>query len=240
MDVVVFIPARFASTRLEGKPLEKIGGKPMIQWVYERAQRASLVTSVTVATDDERIRDAVRAFGGTAVMTSPDHLSGTDRVAEAARTVSAEIIVNLQGDEPLVEPAMIDAAVRPLMDDGDQALNVSTLKTRITDAAELNDPNVVKVACDRLGNALYFSRSPIPYAAAAGLSFKHIGLYVFRRDFLLEFSALEQSPLELAEGLEQLRCLENGHRIKVVETPFDPVAVDTPEDLERVRALVGG
>jgi 3-deoxy-manno-octulosonate cytidylyltransferase (CMP-KDO synthetase) len=242
MDVVAFIPARFGSTRLEGKPLKDIGGKPMVQWVYERALRASLVTEVTVATDDERIVGAVRAFGGRAVLTSPEHRSGTDRVAEAARGVSADIVVNLQVDEPLIEPGMIDEALRPVT--GDPGLALCTLKTRITDAEELSNPNVVKVVTDKEGYALYFSRSPIPYAAGkenhgrAEKSFKHIGLYVYRRDFLIKFSGLRPTPLELAEGLEQLRALENGFKIKVVETPYNPVGVDTPEDLVKVRKMI--
>ncbi len=242
MDVVAFIPARFGSTRLEGKPLKDIGGKPMVQWVYERALRASLVTEVTVATDDERIMGAVRAFGGKAVLTSPAHRSGTDRVAEAAKGVSADIVVNLQVDEPLIEPGMIDEALRPVTEDPGLAL--CTLKTRITDAEELSNPNVVKVVTDKEGYALYFSRSPIPYAVGkenhrrAEKSFKHIGLYVYRRDFLIKFSGLRPTPLELAEGLEQLRALENGFKIKVVETPYNPVGVDTPEDLVKVRKMI--
>lgn len=243
MKVAAFIPARYGSTRLEGKPLADIGGKPMIQWVYERAASCSLVDHVAVATDDERIFDAVRAFGGRAVMTSADHASGTDRVAEAAGTVDAEIVVNLQGDEPLVEPSMIDAAVRPLVEDA--GLLVSTLRTEITDRGEYENPNAVKVVTTGDGYALYFSRSPIPYArsfdelASAGArAYKHIGLYVYRKDFLLEFTALPHAPIEDAERLEQLRALAAGVRIRVVETTCNPVSVDTPEDLEHVRAIV--
>jgi 3-deoxy-manno-octulosonate cytidylyltransferase (CMP-KDO synthetase) len=236
MDAVAVIPARFGSTRLEGKPLQKIGGKPMVEWVYERALRASLVKDVTVATDDERVLSAVRAFGGKGVLTSPDHRSGTDRVAEFAKGVSADIVVNLQCDEPLLEPEMIDEALRPMIDD--PGLPLCTLKTRITGAEELRDPNVVKVVTDCEGHALYFSRSLIPYAGGLERSYKHIGLYVFRRDFLIKFSELEPTPLELTEGLEQLRALENGFKIKVVETPYNPIAVDTPEDLLKVRKMV--
>lgn len=241
MKVAAFIPARYGSTRLDGKPLLDIGGKPMIRWVYERAGRAGHVGSVTVATDDERIVRAVEAFGGRAVMTRATHLSGTDRIAEAASSVDADIVVNIQGDEPLIEPAMIDAAVAPLIED--PALEVATLKTRITEEDEYLDPHAVKVVTDHAGYALYFSRSPIPYARGGFGSlgrpaFKHIGLYVYRKEFLLSFASLEKSPLEEAEALEQLRALESGVRIRVVETPYNPPSVDTPEDLDRVRAMV--
>lgn len=240
MKIAAVIPARFASTRLEGKPLADICGKTMVQRVYERAMRAGL-SEVVVATDDERIMDAVGAFGGRAVMTSPDHASGTDRVAEAAESIRADIIVNLQGDEPLVEPGLIGAAVKPLTDD--PGLPMSTLKTPITGEHEYLDPNAVKVVTDSKGFALYFSRSPLPYcrkgfAALPRPAYKHIGLYVYRRDFLFEFTKLSPTALELSESLEQLRALENGHKIKVVEVDYSPVSVDTPEDLERVRALV--
>jgi 3-deoxy-manno-octulosonate cytidylyltransferase (CMP-KDO synthetase) len=242
MNVAAFIPARFGSTRLDGKPLAEIGGRPMVQWVYERAGKARLVGSVTVATDDERVYGAVKAFGGSVVMTSPEHKSGTDRVAEAAAGVEADVIVNIQGDEPLIEPGMIDAAIEPMLDD--PGLPVSTLKTRITEEEEYLDPHAVKVTTDKSGFALYFSRSPIPYShkpfKQSPAPYKHIGLYVYRKDFLLAFSALPHTALEDAEGLEQLRALESGFRIKVVETPFNPASVDTPEDLKRVRAIVEG
>jgi 3-deoxy-manno-octulosonate cytidylyltransferase (CMP-KDO synthetase) len=241
MKVAAFIPARFGSTRLDGKPLADIGGKPMIQWVYERAMASRLVDDVVVATDDERVLNAVKAFGGAVVMTSPEHVSGTDRVGEAAAATSADIIVNIQGDEPLIEPEMIDAAVGPMIED--PGLNVCTLMTRITDEGEYRDPNVVKVVVDAEGFALYFSRSPIPFSKApfkeAALPlFKHVGLYVYSREFLKKFTAMKPAPLEEAEGLEQLRILQNGFRIKVVETPFNPLSVDTPEDLEMVRKMV--
>ncbi len=241
MKVAAFIPARFGSTRLDGKPLADIVGKPMIQWVYERAMASRLVDDVVVATDDERVVDAVKAFGGAVVMTSPEHISGTDRVGEAAAASKADIIVNIQGDEPLIEPAMIDAAVEPMI--ADPGLSVCTLMTRITDEREYMDPNVVKVVVDSKGFALYFSRSPIPFSKApfkggAPPLFKHVGLYVYRREFLKKFTAMKPTPLEEAEGLEQLRVLQNGLRIKVVETPYNPVSVDTPEDLETVRKMV--
>ncbi len=240
MKVVAFIPARHGSTRLDAKPLADICGKPMVQWVYECAKKARLVTDVAVATDDERIAKAVRDFGGKAVMTSADCRSGTDRVAEAAAGTDADIVVNLQGDEPLMEPGMVDAAVAPMLEDPE--LCISTLKTRITEEEEYLNPNAVKVVVDRNGYALYFSRSPIPNIKGdfGGTAvYKHIGIYVYRRDFLMKFTSLEHTPLEEAERLEQLRALENGVRIRVVETYSNPVSVDTPEDLERVRELLG-
>ncbi len=213
----------------------------MIQWVYERASKSTLVGDVTVATDDERIMEAVKGFGGTAVMTSGEHPSGTDRVAEAAAATKADIIVNIQGDEPLIEPEMIDAAVRPMIED--PGLKLCTLMTRITDESEYRDPNVVKVVVDEAGFALYFSRSPIPFSRVEfkqtpSPPFKHIGLYVYSAEFLKRFTAMKPAPLEMAEGLEQLRALQGGIRIKVVETPFNPISVDTPEDLEMVRRMV--
>ncbi|MBE9531853.1 MAG: 3-deoxy-manno-octulosonate cytidylyltransferase [Proteobacteria bacterium] len=241
MVVELFIPARFASKRLPGKPLADIGGRPMIQWVYERASKAALADKVTVATDDERIYEVVKGFGGSVVMTG-EHSSGTGRVAEAVLITKskADIIVNVQGDEPLIEPATIDAAIRPMLDDS--TLQVATLKTPLTDADELNDPNAVKVVTDKEGFALYFSRSRIPYSNTddnfkAAAPFKHIGLYVYRAGFLKTFSALDSTPLELSEGLEQLRVLENGYRIKVIETATNPISIDTEEDLLRVRRL---
>lgn len=242
MNITAIIPARYGATRLPGKPLLDIAGKPMIQHVYERAQEAELVNRVIVATDDERIFDAVKGFGGEAVMTSDAHKSGTDRLAEVASPLESEIIVNVQGDEPLIDPAMIDEAIRPLMEDS--AIVMGSLKAVIRDEDELNNPNIVKVVVDRNDFALYFSRYPIPYFRdAAPLSllkghFKHIGLYVYRRDFLLKYAGMSQTPLEEAEKLEQLRALENGYRIKVPTTSLQSVGVDTKEDLERVRRLL--
>lgn len=243
MKIAAFIPARYSSTRLEGKPLALIAGKPMVQWVYERARAAKLPADVSVATDDERIFRAVESFGGRVVMTSSAHRSGTDRIAEAAAGTDADIIVNVQGDEPLLEPELIDAAVRPMLDD--PGLQLSTLKTRITHAEEYHNPNAVKVVTDRDGFALYFSRSPLPYAKTPfddmpAPAYKHIGLYVYRKDFLLKFSKLKPTPLEESESLEQLRALENGYRIKVVEVSYNPVSVDTLEDLEKVREIMKG
>lgn len=243
MKAVAVIPARYASTRLNGKPLADICGKPMIERVYAVAKAARLLNDVIVATDDVRILKAVVAFGGKAVMTSVDHASGTDRIAEAIKEVEADIVVNLQGDEPTIEPEAIDAAIRPLLDD--PAIDVATLKTEITVESEYLDPNVVKVVTDNDGFALCFSRSPLPYYRDGFKKktispYKHIGLYVYRRAFLIEFAALPPSALELSERLEQMRALENGARIRVVETGANPVSVDTPEDLEKVRRIIKG
>lgn len=208
----------------------------MLQHVYERASQARYLSKLVIATDDERIYDAARNFGGPVRMTRSDHASGTDRAAEIASAEQAEIIVNIQGDEPLIDPDAIDAAVLAMIDDEDAPMG--TLKKRIEDASEVVNPNVVKVVTDLAGNAIYFSRCPIPYArAGSGEHFKHIGLYVYRRDFLLRYSDLPVGALEQAERLEQLRALENGHRIRVVETDYDSLGVDAPEDLERVSAL---
>jgi 3-deoxy-manno-octulosonate cytidylyltransferase (CMP-KDO synthetase) len=211
----------------------------MIEHVYRRAAEASSVASVIVATDDERIYKAVVAFGGTAQMTSARHPSGTDRLAEVAAHLSCDIIVNVQGDEPLIEPSTIDRAVAPLR--ADPALEMSTLRRRIDDPAEINNPNVTKVVVDREGYALYFSRAPIPYVragAAAAPAWAHIGLYVYRRATLVRLASLPPSTLERSEALEQLRALENGIRIKAVETSQESIGVDTLEDLERVRRLM--
>ncbi len=210
----------------------------MLQHVYERASQARYLSRLVVATDDERIRDASRSFGAPVVMTRPDHPSGTDRAAEAASTDPADIVVNIQGDEPLIDPAAIDAAALALLDDPD--LPMASLKKLIDDPGELANPNVVKVVTNHFGDALYFSRCPIPFSrdGAAVRCFKHIGLYVYRRKFLLEFSSLPVGPLERAERLEQLRALENGYRIRMAETEYDSLGVDTPEDLERASRLV--
>ncbi|MBX3024981.1 3-deoxy-manno-octulosonate cytidylyltransferase [bacterium] len=236
--VVAIIPARYESTRLPGKPLADIDGQPMIQRVYQRAAQASGVERVLVATDDARIRDAVRAFDGDVVMTGREHRTGTDRIAEVARTLDAEVIVNVQGDLPLLDPALVAAALAPML--ADRGLPMATVSTPITSREDLGDPNVVKVVTDRDGYALYFSRSPLPHrrdgAASGPLGHKHIGLYVYRRDFLLRFAQLAPTPLEQAEQLEQLRALEWGFRIKVTEVEAASIEVDTPRDLERARA----
>jgi len=248
MRVTAVIPARYASTRFPGKPLVDLCGKPMIQWVCEGAARCSLVDQVLVATDDARIAEAVAAFGGTAVMTRADHPTGTDRLAEVAAGLDSELIVNVQGDEPLIDPAMIEAAVRPLL--ADATIPMGTLKTPLTSLDEFHNPNVVKVVTDRQGFALYFSRAPIPHPRDFAnqlanrwrelATAKHVGLYVYRRDFLLTFPKLAPTPLEEQEKLEQLRALEHGHRIFVAETALGVQGVDTPEDLERVQRLLAG
>ena len=235
MKVLCIIPARYASTRLPGKPLRDIAGKPMIVRVYERATGAQRVHEVVVATDDERIRAAVEEHGGNAVMTRADHATGTDRLAEvAAQRPDCDLIINVQGDEPLIDPAVIDALVAPF--EHDTALMMATAKTEITDAAEMENPNNVKVVADRTGNALYFSRARIPYARNAGAKvYKHIGIYAYRRDFLLAYAKMAQTELECSESLEQLRALENGYRIRVVETDAVFIGVDTEEDLAAVN-----
>jgi 3-deoxy-manno-octulosonate cytidylyltransferase (CMP-KDO synthetase) len=245
MRVTAVIPARYASTRFEGKALVDIMGKPMVQHVYERTCRAALVSEVIVATDDPRIEAAVKVFGGRVEMTSISHETGTDRLAEVAERIDSEIIVNVQGDEPLIEPAMIDEAIRPLIDD--ETIVMGTLKSRVRNLHDFLSPNVVKVITDCNGFALYFSRSPLPFfrdkwndlkdeAFASGrlLCYKHVGMYVYRRDFLIRFAGMPQTYLECAEKLEQLRVLENGYRIKVVETEHESIGVDSPPDLEKV------
>jgi 3-deoxy-manno-octulosonate cytidylyltransferase (CMP-KDO synthetase) len=249
MRITAIIPARYASTRFEGKALADIMGKPMIQHVYERAAGASLVSEVIVATDDERIASAVRDFGGRVEMTMKSHETGTDRLAEVAARIDSDIIVNVQGDEPVIEPAMIDEAIYPLTTDG--SIVMGTLKTRIRTLHDFLSPNVVKVITDKDGYALYFSRSPLPnfrdkwndlkdeaFASGRLLCHKHVGIYVYRRDFLLRFAQLPPTYLETAEKLEQLRALENGFRIKVVETSYESTGVDTPADLEKVLEVL--
>lgn len=210
----------------------------MLQHVYERAVQSRYLTAVVVATDDERIRSSARAFGAPVVMTRADHPSGTDRAAEVASAADAGIVVNIQGDEPLIDPAAIDAAVLALLDDPD--LPMASLRKRIEDPSEIHNPNVVKVVCDAAGDAIYFSRSAIPFDRdASGASyFKHIGLYVYRRKFLLEYPSLPVGPLEKAERLEQLRAIENGFRIRMTETDYDSFGVDTQDDLDRISELL--
>ena len=208
----------------------------MLQHVYERASLARYLTKLIIATDDDTIYSTARSFGALVKMTRADHLSGTDRVAEVASSDGAELIINIQGDEPLIDPAAIDAAALSLLDDPE--LQMGTLKKRIEDPAEIGNPNVVKVVTDRDGDALYFSRCPIPFVRDGSIiHYKHIGLYVYRRGFLLRYSDLPVGPLEKVEKLEQLRALENGFRIRVVETEYDSLGVDTPEDLQRVASL---
>jgi 3-deoxy-manno-octulosonate cytidylyltransferase (CMP-KDO synthetase) len=242
MKILAVIPSRYASTRLPGKPLLPLAGKPMIQRVWERVRGAQSVSQVVVATDDDRIRSAVEAFGGQAVMTRSDHRSGTERVAEVAAThADATIIVNVQGDEPLIEPAAIDAAIDAIV--SDDSVNIATLAVPITSPADIMDPNIVKTVLDFDGDALYFSRAPIPWVRDRGgpvhaRHLKHLGLYAFRRPALLEFATFPQGDLERIEQLEQLRWLENSYRIRVAETEYDSVSVDTPEDVARVEEML--
>jgi 3-deoxy-manno-octulosonate cytidylyltransferase (CMP-KDO synthetase) len=240
-QVLAVIPARYASVRLPGKALVPIAGKPMIARVWERTRQARRVTRVIVATDDERIARAVEAFGGESRLTRADHRSGTERVAEVAAQVPADVYVNVQGDEPLIEPAAIDAAVGALLED--DSVHVATIAVPITAPADIMDPNVNKVVLDFDGNALYFSRAPIPWVRDSGQRvharhLKHLGLYVFRRQALLEFPTLPQGDLERLEQLEQLRWLENGWKIRVAEVTYDSVSVDVPEDVARVEKLI--
>jgi len=243
--VIGIIPARYASKRLPGKPLLDLFGKPLIQHVYERAKGAKLLTDVLVATDDERISSAVSAFGGKAIMTPQTIQSGSDRVAYVARNLPADVIVNIQGDEPLIRPEMIDETVQAVLDA--EEIHTSTPVKKIASPEELIDPNVVKVVIDEEGFALYFSRSVLPFLRADADQkiwvkrhdyYKHIGLYVFRKEFLLTFTQWDSSPLEQAEQLEQLRILEHGQRIKCVVTEHDSLSVDTPEDLERLKGNI--
>jgi 3-deoxy-manno-octulosonate cytidylyltransferase (CMP-KDO synthetase) len=246
--VAGLIPARYSSTRLPGKVLAPILGKSMIQRVYERALQSAILDVVLIGTDDERVVDAVRAFGGRVVLTSPDHVSGTDRLAEMVQqpdsgVADAEIIVNIQGDQPFMDPLMIEEAVRPMLEDPE--LPVATLKHQISKPEDLEDPAVVKVVVDHQGNALYFSRSRIPNPCkdVPHPVYEHVGLYVYRRDFLVRLSTLEPTLLEQVESLEQLRVLEHGYRMRVVEThaadhEFGGFSVDTREDLGRADAML--
>ncbi|HLH41884.1 MAG TPA: 3-deoxy-manno-octulosonate cytidylyltransferase [Bryobacteraceae bacterium] len=232
------IPARYASSRFPGKPLASIAGKTMLQHVWERASQARYLTSLVIATDDERIRSAAQAFSARVVMTRSDHASGTDRVAEVASASNASLVANIQADEPALDPNAIDIAILGLIDN--PLAPMATLKRRIERLSDVSDPNVVKVVTDSRGRAIYFSRSPIPFARETGepvARFKHIGLYVYRREFLLGYPDLPVGPLERAERLEQLRALENGFEIYVGETEYDSIGVDTPEDLETVSQL---
>lgn len=242
--VVAIIPSRYASTRLPAKPLVDLCGKPMVQHVVERARQARLVDRVIVATDHEAIASAVRAFGGEVVMTAPELPSGSDRIAAVAKTLSADLIVNVQGDEPLIAPEMIDQAIAPLLDD--PAVLSGTIVRPIDAAADVHNPNIVKAVLDQQGFALYFSRSPIPHLRDVPPEswhlrhryYKHFGLYVYRRAFLLEYASWPATPLEISEKLEQLRILERGYRMRVAVTEHDSIPVDTASDAERVRVIL--
>ncbi len=240
-SVLVVVPARYASVRFPGKPLAQIAGRPMIQHVVERLREAGSVSRIVVATEDQRIKDAVTSFGGEAILTRADHRTGTDRVAEVAVHIPAEIYVNVQGDEPLVDSATVDAVIQALI--ADEAVHIATPCAPITKPNDIMDPNIVKVVRDFDGNALYFSRAPIPWvrdtgAKVAAEHWKHIGIYGYRRDALLEFPTLPPGELERVEQLEQLRWLENGFHIGVVETEYDGVSVDVPADIEKVEKIL--
>ncbi|MFH1824980.1 MAG: 3-deoxy-manno-octulosonate cytidylyltransferase [Candidatus Firestonebacteria bacterium] len=235
MKVIGVIPARFASERFPGKVLVNISGKPMIWWVWNSARKSKILEEIFVATDDIKIYDLVRSFGGKAIITNKSHESGTDRIAEAVKKIKADIVVNIQGDEPLIKPEMIDEAVSPFFED--KNIYMSTLICKIQDKKILFDDNMVKVAIDKNGYVLYFSRSIIPSLVRTNkfdFFYKHIGVYVYKKDFLLKFVGLKQSRLENIEKLEQLRVLENGYKIKAVITPYDTIPVDTLNDLKKV------
>ncbi|MGL5100672.1 MAG: 3-deoxy-manno-octulosonate cytidylyltransferase [Fusobacteriaceae bacterium] len=238
MKFLGVIPARYASTRLEAKPLKDIEGHSMIQWVYKRALKSNL-DRVVVATDDLRIYDEVIKFGGEVILTSETHPNGTSRIAEVCEKIEGyEVIINIQGDEPLIEPDMINSLIDAFREE--QELVMGTLKHRITKMEEIENPNVVKVVTDRKDYAIYFSRSIIPYPRELDLKnyFKHVGIYGYKSEFVKAYARMESTPLEKSESLEQLRVLENGYRIKVLETPYAIVGVDTQEDLERVRKII--
>lgn len=236
------IPARYAAQRFPGKPLALIAGKSLVQRVYEQAAKAKRLDKVVVATEDTRILEAVEKFGGDAMLTSPDCATGTDRVAEVARAFDCELVLNIQGDEPLMRPEMIDQLVEGMQKD--TRCVMGTLARKINAAEQLTNPNVVKVVVGANGNALYFSRSQIPYVRDAqdqfrgGMFFKHLGIYAYRREFLMKFVQLPASELEKTEKLEQLRALENGYAIKVLITPHDSIGVDRPEDVKLVEEIL--
>ena len=238
MDVIGVIPARYLSTRFEGKILADILGKPMLQHVWERAKQSRMLDDLIIACDSESILKTALEFGAKAVMTSKEHACGTDRISEVVNPIDVKIIINIQADEPLVRPMMIDSLARVLLED--KMVNMATLMKKIDDVSELLDPNVVKVVVDKNNFALYFSRAPIPYLALNAeidqvIYYKHIGLYGYTKDFLFTYKNLPVSNLEKTEKLEQLRVLAEGFKIKVIETKFDTVGVDTPDDLERVK-----
>ena len=235
----IIIPARYGSSRLEGKPLIEVLGKPIIQWVYEKAQMAKLADIIIVATDDERIYNAVKNFGGNVEMTSVNHKCGSDRIREVVeRHPEISYIVNLQGDEPLIEPASIDEVIKNVKND--ETTDISTLVRLLSDEDEINNPNLVKCVRDLNGFALYFSRSKIPYERNCGIAefWGHLGIYGYKRNALLKMTTLPQSPLERTESLEQLRALENGMRIKTSVVDFVPVGIDTADDLEKFKSIV--
>jgi len=238
MDVIGIIPARYSSTRFPGKVLADILGKPMIQHVWERAKQAVVLEDLIIACDDERVARVAEEFGARVALTAKGHTSGTDRICEVINPLDVKIVVNIQGDEPLIHPTMIDAVAQALLDDS--SISMATVMKTIEDPEVINDPSIVKVVIDKNNFALYFSRSPIPFHAKESeikspLYFKHIGLYSYTKDFLFIYKNLPVSRLERVESLEQLRVLEEGFRIKVIETKYDSIGVDTPQDLEKVK-----
>ncbi len=241
-DIVCIIPSRYESSRFPGKPLADLCGKPMIQHVYERVAKAKAVPYVAVATDDKRIFNAVKNFGGNAVMTATTHRSGTDRIAEVVKSLNLSadaIVVNIQGDQPIFEPAQVDEVIQPLLDDS--SIDMSTLIYKIILEEEITHPHVVKVVLDHQNFALYFSRATIPYVRSSTMKadyYKHHGIYAYRRNFLDIFTKLPEGKLEKLEALEQLRALEYGYKIKVVITSHDSVEVDNQQELERVRQIL--
>lgn len=239
MKIMGVIPARFHSTRFAGKVLADLGGKPVVQHVWENAKKSKMLDDLVIAADDERIIKEAEDFNAKAIYTSPDQPSGTDRLVEVVNPIDVEVIINIQGDEPMVRPEMIDELARTILEEKD--VQMATLARRIEDTNEIKNPNVVKVLIDKNGFALYFSRSVIPYPRheTMPIYYKHLGLYAYTKDFLFEFTNLPKSHLEMTEGLEQLRALENGYRIKVVETKFDTIGIDTPEDLEKAKQAMG-
>jgi len=238
MEAVAVIPARYKSSRFEGKVLADIFGKPMLQYVWESAKEAKLLDEVIIACDDERVKEVAQGFGAKVMMTAKEHLSGTDRIAEVVALMDVKVVVNIQADEPLIKPVMIDSIVDALLKD--KSLEMVTLMKRINDPEEINNPNVVKVVVDKNNFALYFSRAPIPYKAKDSsvkepVYFKHIGIYGYTKDFLFTYKNIPASILEETEKLEQLRVLSEGFKIKVLETKYETIGVDTPQDLERLK-----
>jgi 3-deoxy-manno-octulosonate cytidylyltransferase (CMP-KDO synthetase) len=238
IEVIGVIPARYQSTRLPFKLTREILGKPLIQWVWESARQARLVDRLLIACDDEKIKSIAERFGAEAVMTSSQHNSGTDRIGEAVRDIDARIIVNIQADEPLLHHSIIDGLAQTIL--SDPKVQIATVRKKIEDKEEINNPNVVKVVCDKDNFAIYFSRHSIPYYrdSTEKLYYKHLGIYAYTKDFLYMFKNLPHSYLEHAEKLEQLRPLEAGYKIKVIETGFDSVGVDTEEDLVKVENIL--
>ena len=245
METIGIIPARFGSTRFEGKLLADLCGKPVIQHTWENAKKSKSLGDLIIATDDKRIYNVCKGFGAKAIYTSKAHKSGSDRLTEVVSDIDARIVVNIQADEPFIHPSMIDDVVSPVLKDKDTQM--ATLCHKIRNEHEVLNPNIVKVVFDRKGFALYFSRSVIPYKSRATSNeqrttnhYKHIGLYAYTKDFLFTFKSLPQSPLEKVEKLEQLRVIENGYKIKVIETRHDTVGIDTPEDLVKATELIKG